>query len=225
MRKTRLLPAAAAALAISVPAVLLAANAAEALVAKVGPGFTISLTKADGARVLNLDPGSYTLNVDDQGDVHSFHLRGPGVDVKTDIEAVGPSSFEVALVDGSYQFFCDLHPDQMRGAFTVGTPPPPPPPPPPPATPRLFASVGTSITLKNAAGTKVKSVKAGTYQIVVRDTSTRANFHLRGQGIDRKTGVAARGTFTWRVRFAKGKLYTYRSDAQPTKLRSSFNAT
>ena len=65
---------------------------------------------------------------------------------------------------------------------------------------------------------------SGAYTIDVDDKSDAHNFHLTGQGVNRKTGAATRGTFTWRVRFAKGKVYTYRSDADP-KLRGTVKAT
>ena len=35
-------------------------------------------------------PGTYTLNVDDQGTIHNFHFTGPGgVDVMTDVVGNG----------------------------------------------------------------------------------------------------------------------------------------
>src|SRR5207302_6028701 len=45
----------------------------------VGPGFTIRLTDESGALVSHLDPGTYTINVKDQADIHNFDLHGPGV--------------------------------------------------------------------------------------------------------------------------------------------------
>ena len=41
----------------------------------VGPGFTISLRDAAGAAVSHLDPGTYSLTVDDKSEEHNFHLR------------------------------------------------------------------------------------------------------------------------------------------------------
>ena len=50
----------------------------------VGPGFDISMKEKTVA------PGTYTLNVDDQGTIHNFHFTGPGgVDVKTDVSGTG----------------------------------------------------------------------------------------------------------------------------------------
>lgn len=223
MLRTRVALAAAAVLAAAVPAAVIAAGKAETLLGSVGPDFSISLKKADGASVVSLDPGSYTLAVNDQSDGHNFHLTGPSVDVATGVEEIGQKSFEVTFSDGIYRFVCDVHPG-MKGEFTAGNPPAPPLPPPRPVTPKLFGTVGTTIALKNAAGTRIKSVKAGTYLIVVKDLSARENFHLTGMGVERKTTLAGRVTVTWRVRFVKNKVYTYRSDANG-KLRGTFKAT
>jgi plastocyanin len=82
----------------------------------VGPGFDISVEGADG-----LEPGDYTLVVDDQSSAHNFHLTGPGgVDVATGVSAEGEESFDVTLETGEYTFVCDPHASQMRGTFTVG---------------------------------------------------------------------------------------------------------
>ncbi len=82
----------------------------------VGPGFEISLDGTDG-----LQPGDYTLVIDDQAPEHNFHLTGPGdVDVSTDVSAEGEESFDVTLETGEYTFVCDPHASQMRGTFTVG---------------------------------------------------------------------------------------------------------
>mgnify|MGYP003693997893 CR=1 FL=1 len=62
---------------------------------------------------------------------HNFHLSGPGVDQKTDVEASGTVNWTVTITDGTYTFICDAHPTQMKGSFTAGNVPPPPPPPPP----------------------------------------------------------------------------------------------
>ncbi len=50
------------------------------LQASVGPGFDISLTTPDGEPVTTLAAGTYTIDVDDQSDIHNFHLTGSGVD-------------------------------------------------------------------------------------------------------------------------------------------------
>ena len=84
----------------------------------VGPGFTIGLTK-DGTAVTTLTAGTYTLNVDDQADIHNFHLTGPGVDVSTDVSFKGKKSFTITLTAGKYHYQCDPHSSAMNGDFTV----------------------------------------------------------------------------------------------------------
>jgi plastocyanin len=85
----------------------------------VGPGFDISLTTADGKAVTTLPAGSYTIVVDDQADIHNFHLTGPGVDSMTDVSGTGTVTWNVDLQAGSYHFQCDPHASTMNGDFTV----------------------------------------------------------------------------------------------------------
>lgn len=85
----------------------------------VGPGFDISLSTEDGQAVDTLAAGSYTLEVDDQSDIHNFHLTGTGVDVKTDVGATGVESFDVTVEAGTYNFVCDPHAGSMNGSFEV----------------------------------------------------------------------------------------------------------
>jgi plastocyanin len=87
------------------------------LTGSVGPGFEISLSTADGQPVETLPAGSYTIEVDDQSDIHNFHLTGAGVDVATDVAAVGAESFDVTFEAGSYEFVCDPHAGSMNGSF------------------------------------------------------------------------------------------------------------
>src|SRR5687767_8987179 len=89
------------------------------LTASVGPGFEISLTGADGADVTTLAAGTYTIEVDDQSDIHNFHLTGPGVDESTEVSAVGAETWEVTFEAGTYEFVCDPHASTMNGSFEV----------------------------------------------------------------------------------------------------------
>jgi hypothetical protein len=184
----------------------------------VGPGFTIKLVGADGLPVQRLTPGTYELGVDDRSPEHNFHLSGPGVDIATPVDDVGAQTFAVTLTDGRYTFVCDPHRLTMRGGFDVGTGPPPPPPAPPAI--RLNATVGpgATISLRTVAGTRPRSLKAGSYVITVRDRTKLHNFHLSGAGVNRKTGVAQVATVVWRVTLKRGTLVFY-SDRSATKLR------
>ena len=85
----------------------------------VGPGFDISLSTEDGQAVETLAAGSYTLEVDDQSDIHNFHLTGTGVDVMTEVPATGVESFDITVEAGTYKFQCDPHAGSMNGSFEV----------------------------------------------------------------------------------------------------------
>jgi plastocyanin len=211
------LAAAAAVAAVALPKAGGADN--PMLVADVGANdsFVITLKDAQGNPVQHLDPGSYTLLVHDRSSIHNFDLFGPGVSVKTDIGAIGDSTFTITLADGTYNFVCDAHPTTMKGSFTVGTVSTPPPAPKPPKARKLSGSVGpgATIALRPLAG-----LKAGPATVTVRDRSASDNFRLAGPGVAKATGVKFRGTVTWKVRFRAGK-YVYRSDAHPT-LRHAF---
>jgi len=170
----------------------------------VGPAFVITLNDPSGNPVTHLDPGAYGVHVTDQSDFHSFHLVGPGVDQATTVAGMGASDWQVTLSEGAYTFFCDAHPTIMKGSFTVGTPPPPPPPP---AAQALKGRVGPGLKIAFA-----RTATAGSAKITIRDLTAKDNFHLVGPGVNKKTGVAFKGTARWTVTLQAGK-YTFRSDA------------
>ena len=110
-----LLPVLLLALAVATPA----PAATRTLSGKVGPGFTISL-KYKGKKVRSLPAGRYRIRVTDRGDVHNFHLRGPGVNrVITGEGFEGTKSRTFRLRKGTYRYVCDPHSDEMRGSFRV----------------------------------------------------------------------------------------------------------
>ncbi len=220
----------AALAALVLPAAAAAAN--PQLLASVGPGFTISLTDAGGKRVTQLDPGTYDIVVDDQADEHNFHLSGPGVDERTDVSFVGKVTWTVTLKDGSYSFVCDPHASSMRGTFKVGagdsatTPPATTPPAttPKPSATRLVGTVGPgfTISLTNSKGKPVKTLKAGTYAITVRDRSASHSFRLVGTG--KATTVRFVGTKTWTVKLKKGTLVFF-CEPHRASMRGSVRVT
>ena len=229
VRRLLLIVPAVAAIAVAVGffsvAALGAPAAAGTLFGTVGPDFSITLTDSTGARVTRLDPGTYDLQIDDRSPDHDFHLTGPGgVDVSTDVDFVGTITVTVTLVDGLYTYVCDPHSALMRGSFAVGTataPPPPPPPPPAPAT-KLVGTVGPRATISlTRGGVKVKALKPGRYTITVRDRSAIQDFHLKGPGVNKATGLAYVGTKTWQLRFGPGR-YAYFSDPHSAVVRGSF---
>jgi plastocyanin len=183
------------------------------LTGTVGPGFTISLTDAAGNKVTHLDVGTYTVKVSDRGDVHNFHLFGPGVDQATGVETTGDVEWTVTLTDGVYTYQCDPHaPVGMRGKFSVGSVTTTTPPPTP--TAKLSGRVGPGAKIAFPA-----KARPGKARITVRDLSAADNFHLTGPGLNKKTGVTFKGTVTWSVTLKRG-VYRYRSDAH-SALRGS----
>jgi plastocyanin len=218
--------AAATLAALASPA---AAFAQTRLIATVGTNdaHEISLTHENGTRVTDIAAGTYTIEVRDRSADHNFHLSGPGVDQRTDVEAITTVTWTVTLRDNSrYRFVCDAHPATMNETFTTGGGPPQPPPPPP-RIPTLIATVGPgfTISLRTARGARVSRLRAGRYRIVVRDRSRSHNFHLSGPGVNRRTAVGFRGTARWTVRFQKGKRYRFVCDPHAHRLRGSFRAT
>lgn len=93
------------------------------------------------------------------------------------------------------------------------------------ATPTLNGTVGPgfTITLKKA-GKKVTSLKHGKVKIVIKDLSNIHNFHLTGPGVNKKTGVGAKGTFTWTVTLKKG-TYKFVCDPHASIMKGSFKVT
>jgi plastocyanin len=93
------------------------------------------------------------------------------------------------------------------------------------ATPTLNGTDGPGFTITLKKGkTKVTSLKAGKFKIVIKDLSNIHNFHLKGPGVDKKTGVSAKGTFTWTVTLKKG-TYKYVCDPHATSMKGSFKVT
>jgi plastocyanin len=200
------------------------AGANPKLFATVGPSAFIVVRDTAGNRVTQVDPGTYDIVVEDLAEEHNFHLIGPGFDRFTGVEETGTQTWTVTLRDGVYRYLCDPHSSVMRSSFAVGNPPPPPPPAPPAAATKLTGTVGPgfTISLRTSRGRAVKSLKAGRYAITVRDRARNHNFHLRGAGVNRKTGVAYRGTpaKAWTVTLKKGTL-TWLCDPHATRMRGS----
>jgi hypothetical protein len=177
------------------------------LVGSVGPGFGISLKDSSGAAVTHLAAGTYTLLVHDLSEEHNFHLSGPGVDVTTDVVFTGDQTFTINVTNGTYTFICDVHSTTMHGLFTGGTTPPPTTTTPTPAATPLTLRVGPGRTLTVPA-----RLAKGRYAITVRDATAADNLHLKGLGVDRKTGVPFKGQAHWTVTLKAGSYRVF-SDA------------
>ena len=77
------------------------------------------------------------------------------------------------------------------------------------------------IEFTNRADKAVKTVKAGTHRIKVEDKASIHNFHLKGPGLNKSTGVAFVGERIWTVTLKPGK-YTYWCDPHSSMMRGSF---
>jgi plastocyanin len=90
------------------------------------------------------------------------------------------------------------------------------------ATPTLGAYVNDSFKIGvTKAGKPVKSLKAGKYLIVVADTTSSHNFHLKGPGVDKTTSVGDKRTYRWTVTLKKG-TYTFVCDPHASFMKGSF---
>ena len=207
---------------VVVPAAIPAA--AVQLRGTAGPGFSITLQNEAGTLVSRLDPGTYDIAVRDLSAEHNFHVYGPGVEEMTSVDAIEDKNWTVTFREARYTYVCDLHPSQMVRELVVGNPPAAQPPKPalPKPTPKLLATVGpkSTISLRSASGAALKSIKGGTYLIVVRDRSKAHNFHIVGVGVNKKSSVSAVGTTTWKLKLSKGALRFY-SDKAPTTVKGS----
>jgi plastocyanin len=220
-----LLAAGTALAALASPGIAIAQTKLIGTVADPG---TITLRTEAGAAVTDVPAGTYTIEVRDQSINHNFHLSGPGVDQRTDVEAIVTQTWTVTLQDRArYTFVCDPHNTVMRGSFTTGGGPPTPPPPPTTRPPTLTATVGpgATISLRNSRGARVTRLKAGRYRIVVHDRSRMHNFHLSGLGVNKRTTVRFRGSTTWTVTFRKGRTYRFVCDPHASRMKGSFRAT
>lgn len=169
-----------------------------------GSDFAIALVGADSAPVERLEPGMYTIRVEDLSPDHNFRLSGPGVNASTTLAEVGGRELTVRLTGGTYSFLCDPHTQTMLGQFRVPSSQPP--------VRRLVATLTAQgrASLRGPGGAPVRALAPGEYAVVVRDRSSTSGFRLTGPGVRRATTVRFRGTVTWRVRLVRG---TYRFGA------------
>jgi plastocyanin len=186
------------------------------LFASVGPEFEISFRDAQGNRVTKLDPGTYDIAVEDLAVDHSFHLEGPGINERTQVEFTGTLNWTVTFRDGNYTYRCDPHPS-LGGRFVVGNPPAQAPAPTPTVTAktRLVLTSGPAqvITLKTAAGKAVKRMRLGTYKVTVRDRGRDHNAHVVAPGFNRKTKpLEYTGAQIWTIKLARTGSFRFLCD-------------
>ena len=90
---------------------------------------------------------------------------------------------------------------------------------------KLKGEVGPGFKIEvQKNGKDLKTIKAGTYKIKIEDKSSIHNFHLSGPGVNKKTGVGAKGTFTWTVTLKKG-TYKFVCDPHAAIMKGSFKVT
>ena len=91
--------------------------------------------------------------------------------------------------------------------------------------PTLVADVGLgdsfSISLKDATGTAVTHLAAGTYTLLIHDRSAFHNFDLNGPGVAVATGVNTVGDQTFTVTFVDG-TYFFQCDEHVSQMHGSF---
>ena len=91
--------------------------------------------------------------------------------------------------------------------------------------PVLVATVGVgdgfNIALKDASGSAVTHLDAGTYTIQVHDESEIHNFHLIGPGVNMATPVGDEVDVTWTVTFQDG-TYKFQCDPHAGVMKGSF---
>jgi plastocyanin len=86
----------------------------------VGPGFTITLKNLQGQVVKTLTPGAHSFIVADKGDIHTFSLKGPGVNkTLTGVSFTGTKTVLIMLKKGTYTYYCSVHPTEMHHTFRV----------------------------------------------------------------------------------------------------------
>ena len=85
----------------------------------VGPGFTITLTKA-GKKVTKLKAGKYSFVIADKASIHNFQIEGRGLDKAiTSVSFKGTKTVTLTLKKGTYKFYCAPHESTMHGSFKV----------------------------------------------------------------------------------------------------------
>lgn len=87
-----------------------------------GGAFVITFRYASGKKVKTLKAGRYQLVIRDYSKRHNFHLKGPGLNVRSFIPFVGRLAYSsLVFKRGTYRFWCDAHRSRMHGSFKVAS--------------------------------------------------------------------------------------------------------
>jgi len=91
---------------------------------------------------------------------------------------------------------------------------------------RLVGEVGPSYSIEvKLNGKDLKTIKAGTYKIKIEDKASIHNFHLKGPGLNKSTGISFTGDQTWTIKLRKG-TYTYQCDPHAFQgMKGTFKVT
>jgi hypothetical protein len=81
-----------------------------------------------------------------------------------------------------------------------------------------------SISLSDEAGNAITNLAAGTYSITIKDESTIHDFHLRGAGLDKVTGIGSTSTTTFSATFKPGS-YSFLCDPHASSMHGAFTVT
>jgi plastocyanin len=89
---------------------------------------------------------------------------------------------------------------------------------------RLQAEVGPgyAISVKDVSGNPIRTLPAGSYELVVSDRSEEHNFHLTGPGVDVSTEVEFVGEKTFSITVTDG-IYRFVCDPHADRMRGSFD--
>lgn len=177
----------------------------DGLVMAGSPAASLLSLKQGGVDVTTLTAGTYDIAIADEAMNHDFQVLGAGVADGSGVPETFPSSapkrITVAFVPGTYDIHCSAH-LSMRKTFTVTAPvttttattapppapPPPPVPPPPTAKPTLVkAKIGPG-----GGSLSPATAVAGPATITLVDRSRRGNAHLKGPGVNVRTGIRSK---------------------------------
>jgi len=81
---------------------------------------------------------------------------------------------------------------------------------------RIVGTVGPGFTISVSP----RRVQPGTYRLVVRDRSSMHNWHIRGSGVNKQTGIPFQGTRRFTIEVDAGR-YRINCDVHPTSMRTS----
>jgi len=87
-------------------------------------------------------------------------------------------------------------------------------------TPRIRGNVGPSATIS----VRPRRVEAGHYRFVVKDQSSAHNWHIKGSGLNKKTGIDFVGTKRFTGHLTPGR-YRVWCDAHPDSMRTRLRVT